>query len=188
MGNMSDGTYEKEGLILKEFDQELNDKYDIIGKETCDYFLSDQFYELVKNGLVKIEILSYREDEPKLADIKITFFKEGGSVEVKKVKFVEPEVKDGGGTGWDSMLKYGTVHIPARKKWCKADYFVVIKHSLDELLVCQSKKATKCPPIKKKCQPNGKIGSFFDVPLKICAFYKLKDNHWIMTKKEGEDC
>jgi hypothetical protein len=96
-----------------------------------------------------------------------------------RIHFYEPEVKDGREhlLAWNAMLKYGTVHILARKKKNKNPLaFIVVKPGGCELVVVRGKDFAEGRTFPKKVK--GRIESFVEIFNNRCARYKKENGTW----------
>lgn len=168
-------TYLKNGIICSHFNRQEYDKNDEFGRGILRSFLEDLGYEVKNNDGKGTGKINY--EKPDIQAIK-----------KNKTLLFEPEVKKGITTNaWNAMLKYETIHIPARKeKYKEIDYFCVIKFDGTEMVMVPGKfvkmcfeKNNKegCEIIKKRAR--GELENFFSIPNHLCIRLRKKQGKWV---------
>lgn len=174
--------YIKNGLLNDNFDQARYDDNDAVARNVVRKFLEHWNYTVEDNDGKDVGKIDYNQP-----DLKAT--RDG------KAFFFEVERKVGESTNaWDAMLRYGTVHIPARKtKYKNATFFCVVKPDETEIVLvpgqlvqlCLEKNTKGCKIISVQAK-NRKLGRrvenhFCDIPNKLCIRFVKKEGEWVRS-------
>lgn len=159
-------------MNYKPFSTEDYKQFDALAKKTASEFLVDSEIFYLKTPIEQ------QTEAYKCNDFEIF------SVAGDNRFLVEAEIKK----VWKKTATwegYSTIHIPYRKRFSKAHFFIMINAKTDTLLITKMPDILGCNVIKKDCKCSNvrtNQESFFDLPLSMVTFYTYWDGKWKQFK------
>lgn len=148
-------------MSVKVFDRKLYNECDTFGKTVAKRFMKQDGYEVAD------ELEAYRSHD-------IIFAKDGNEVKV------EVEVR----RVWTSKhFPYGSINVPYRKRYSKADLYIMVSKNGEGLLTIPMKDILSANTIvKDTCFTTGE--RFFDLPTSKATFYFLQDGYYYPIEED----
>lgn len=149
----------------KKFDRALYEQYDTFGKTVAKKFMTQEGYKLTN-------------DTEAYQAYDLIFAKNGRHCKV------EVEIS----CGWKSKYyPYQTLTVPYRKRFSKADFYIMISKNGDGLLTIPMQEVLNAETIVKDTRYTIQE-RFFSLPISKARFYFLQDGQYYPIEDEVKVC